>query len=83
MQQPFRLGRVNWDQLLQKIEARKYSWIIGEERVHTALEVLERIGTAEARRLLHQLGQGEPSEPLTQKAKAACERFAKRPVAKP
>jgi WD40 repeat protein len=41
-----------------------------------ALELLERIGTPEARRLLDSLAQGSPEAPLTQQARAARDRLA-------
>jgi WD40 repeat protein len=42
-----------------------------------AVEVLERIGTPEARAVLHDLAQGAPKARLTQEAKASLERLAK------
>jgi predicted NACHT family NTPase len=55
------------------------------ERVRTfrSLEVLERAGTAEARQVLEALAQGAPGARLTEEAKAAAERLAKRSAAKP
>ena len=52
-------------------------------RMLRALEALERIGTPEARQLLHQLGQGAPEAWLTREAKAGLQRLTRRPVAKP
>jgi hypothetical protein len=46
-----------------------------------SLEVLERSGTPRARRLLERLARGAPSR-LTQEARAALDRFGKRPVAR-
>ena len=46
-----------------------------------AVEVLERLGTPEARRLLDELGKGDPDAPLTQDARAALEWLAGRPAA--
>jgi WD40 repeat protein len=43
-----------------------------------AVEVLERIGTPEARRLLEALASGDPDSRLTQEAKASLERLARR-----
>jgi hypothetical protein len=47
-----------------------------------ALEVLEHVGTPEARRVLEALGHGAPGARLTEEAKAATERLAKRPASK-
>ena len=44
-----------------------------------AVEVLEQIGTAEAKQLLQSLASGAPGARLTQEAKASLERLAKRP----
>jgi hypothetical protein len=48
-----------------------------------AVEVLEHIGTPEARQLLEPLGQGAPAARLTQEAKASLERLKKRSTASP
>ncbi len=45
-----------------------------------ALEVLEQVATPQARDLLKALAEGAPAARLTQEAKAALERLAKRPV---
>ena len=42
-----------------------------------ALEVLERIGTPEARQILLSLAKGAPEAALTQEAKASLERLGK------
>jgi WD40 repeat protein len=47
-------------------------------RAGRALELIERIGTPEAKRLLEQLAAGAPQARLSQDAKAALERLAKR-----
>jgi WD40 repeat protein len=52
-------------------------------RAARAVEVLERLGTAEARRLLETLAGGAPDARLTQEAKAALARLNARPVADP
>jgi hypothetical protein len=43
-----------------------------------ALELLERLGTPGARRLLQELADGNPDAPLTREAKASLERLARR-----
>jgi WD40 repeat protein len=48
-----------------------------------ALEVLEHIATAEARDVLEKLAAGAPEARLTQEAKVAVDRLAKRATAKP
>ena len=48
-----------------------------------ALEVLEHLGTPEARRLLEDLAKGVPEARLTQEAKASLRRLTKRPADKP
>ncbi|MSQ93361.1 MAG: WD40 repeat domain-containing protein [Gemmataceae bacterium] len=54
-------------------------WV--EERRHSrAIEVLEYIGTPEAKKLLEPLAQGEPGSQRTQDARATLERLAKRPA---
>jgi RNA polymerase sigma factor (sigma-70 family) len=52
-------------------------------RLLRALEVLEHIGTAEARQMLESLSRGPAELWPTQEAKASLERLAKRQVAKP
>jgi hypothetical protein len=62
---------------------RKQQWTLtspvrlGELR---GLEVLERIGTAEARQILETLAGGAPEALLTQEARASLERLARRPA---
>jgi hypothetical protein len=48
-----------------------------------SVEVLEQIGTPEARTVLEALAGGAPEARLTQEAKASLERLAKRPAASP
>jgi WD40 repeat protein len=48
-----------------------------------AVEVLEHLGTPEARQLLEALAQGAPEARLTREAKASLERLARRPVPAP
>jgi hypothetical protein len=52
-------------------------------RVLRAVEVLELTGTAEARQVLRGLAEGAAGARLTQEAKAALQRLAKRPIIKP
>jgi hypothetical protein len=47
-----------------------------------AVEVLEHVGTPEARALLRELGRGAPEARLTQEAKASLDRLKKRPAAR-
>jgi hypothetical protein len=64
------------EQILKKIEEGSLS---GEQvRSLRAVEVLEQIGTPEARRLLETLATGAAEAQLTQEAKAAVERLARR-----
>jgi WD40 repeat protein len=48
-----------------------------------AVEVLERIGTAEARKLLQTIAEGTPGARLTREARAALQRLAKQPASAP
>ncbi len=50
-----------------------------EIRTLRALEVLEMIGSAEARKVLEALAAGAPGCELTAEAKAALERLSRRP----
>jgi HEAT repeat protein len=45
-----------------------------------AVEILELLGTPEARKLLQRLADGAPKARLTQEAKASLERLAQRPT---
>jgi sugar lactone lactonase YvrE len=66
-------------ELLKKIDGGAAS---GEGLRQTrALEVLEGIGTAEAKKVLEELAKGAPDARLTQEAKASLERLAKRAAA--
>jgi hypothetical protein len=66
--------------LLEAIDRQKKIEPIQQLR---ALEVLEHIGTAEARALLADLAKGVPEARLTQEAKASLLRLARRPTPKP
>ncbi len=52
-------------------------------RALRAVEVLEALGTPEARRVLEGLTDGDPEAPLTVEARASLERLARRPVTRP
>jgi hypothetical protein len=52
-------------------------------RVTRTVEVLEWIGTPEARQLLDMLAQGAPEAQPTQEAKASLQRLARRHAAIP
>jgi hypothetical protein len=67
------------EQLLQKLEGP----ITSPELLRNlrALEVLEQLGTAEARGLLEALAKGAPGHRMTEEARAALRRLAGRPVA--
>jgi hypothetical protein len=60
------LGRVKWQGLHPE-----------RARPVRAVEVLERIGTTEARQLLQALAGGAAADPLTEHARAALERLKK------
>jgi Tol biopolymer transport system component len=66
--------------LLEGIERRRAVEHLQQLR---ALEVLEHIGTAEARGLLAELAKGVPEARLTQEAKASLARLAKHPAITP
>jgi hypothetical protein len=66
----------------EQVLARVVSWpVTSPERLRElrSVEVLERIATPDARRLLEQLKLGAADADLTREAKAALERLAKRP----
>ena len=70
-------ARKRAEQLLQKVEAATPS---GERlRGLRAVAALEVMGTPEARELLRRLSAGAPEALLTQEAKAALVRLARRP----
>jgi hypothetical protein len=71
------------EQLIDKQE--REDWAPSPERLRTlrALEVLERAGTPEARRVLEALTRGAPGARLTREAQAAQERLSGRPLSKP
>jgi hypothetical protein len=55
----------------------------GQRQLVRAIEVLEQVGTPEARRLLAGLAQGAPAATLTRDAQGALDRLAKRLAARP
>jgi RNA polymerase sigma factor (sigma-70 family) len=65
------------EQLLRKYERSDWSLTSEQVRGSRALEVLERIGTAEACRLLEALAAGMPEAWLTRQAQAARDRLTK------
>ncbi len=73
--------RLRVEQLLEKISGLSMS--AEDLRVWRALEVLEYIGDAAARRVLRGLADGAPGSTQTKEAKRALERLAKRPPATP
>jgi RNA polymerase sigma factor (sigma-70 family) len=74
-------ARRRLEALLDRLDgARPSAETVREVR---AVEALELIGTPEARRLLDQLAAGPAEAPLTQEAKAAAGRLARRAAAAP
>jgi dipeptidyl aminopeptidase/acylaminoacyl peptidase len=66
--------------ILEDIESARISQLLQQVR---AVEVLEHIGTPEARALLEDIAKGIPEARLTQEGKASLTRLKKRPVPKP
>jgi hypothetical protein len=62
------------EKLLEK-QVTGQSLTSDELRALRAVEVLERIGTPEARQVLAELAQGAEGSSLTREAKAACQRL--------
>jgi RNA polymerase sigma factor (sigma-70 family) len=79
--QPSAEAVVRVKRLLDKLEqtALSLEWV----RALRALEVLEHLGTPEAKEVLTKLAHGEPEAPLTREAKAILKRLAMRPGIKP
>jgi hypothetical protein len=69
------------EQLLEKLTGTVLS--SEQLRLLRALEVLEEVGTAEARRVLERLSKGAPGALPTREAQAALARLAGRSAAKP
>jgi WD40 repeat protein len=69
------------EQLLERATSQGLS--TDQLRLVRALEVLEQVGTAEARRVLEDLARGAPGALPTREAQAALDRLARRSSAKP
>lgn len=69
------------EQVLAKVENR----VLSSEELRTwrAMEVLEHIGTPEARQVLEKLAQGASGHCITEEAKASLDRLAKQQAAAP
>src|SRR5262249_37178392 len=72
------------ERILEQVEKRRgpdfpSDWL----RVLRTIEVLEKIGNAEARQVLESLGREVPELQLAREARAALERLTKRPAASP
>lgn len=63
--------------LLEKNKERRFTWPQEVLRALRAIDVLEKIGTPDARALLAKLADGAPEENLKQEAKRSLERLAK------
>jgi hypothetical protein len=72
--QPSLEARRRVEQLLARLEA----WTPERLRTYRALQVLERLATPEARRLLRSLADGAPDARLTREARACLLRLARR-----
>jgi tricorn protease-like protein len=71
--------RLRIEQLLYKLALQQDSAAFSaRRRALRVIEILEHIGTAEARRLLHDLAQGAPEARLQQEARAALDRLSMR-----
>jgi WD40 repeat protein len=66
------------ERLLERVAAEREAPPPDRLRMLRALELLERIGTPEARQLLQQLAEGAPAAWLTREAKASLQRLARR-----
>jgi hypothetical protein len=66
------------EQVLEKLEAPATD--AEQLRALRSVEVLEHVGTVQARKVLEALATGAPAARLTQEARASLDRLAKRPV---
>jgi hypothetical protein len=71
------------ERLLEKLKRDEWEPSLDRLRTLRALEVLERIGTSEAKQVLRGLAQGAPEARLTRDAQAALQRLARRPAPEP
>jgi RNA polymerase sigma factor (sigma-70 family) len=72
--------RQRLDRLIEQLEPSRSPRLL---RLLRAIEVLEHIGSPEARALLQGLGQGAPGARLTREARLACRRLGGHPTARP
>jgi RNA polymerase sigma factor (sigma-70 family) len=77
--QPGPEARRRLEQLLEKQERARWSPSPDQLRTRRALEVLERAGTPEARRVLETLAAGAPGARITQDARGVLARLSRRP----
>jgi hypothetical protein len=74
--QPSLEARRRIERLLKQVRGERLSPSPRRRRAVSAIEVLERIGTTEARQVLSALARGAPAAALTVDAKGALERLA-------
>jgi WD40 repeat protein len=76
-------ARRRLEQLLEQLREQIDEFVTQPEhaRALRAVEVLEHVGTPQAREVLGQLAQGAPDARLTREAKVALDRLARRPAA--
>lgn len=73
--------RVRIEEIMRPLETRQYE--PAYLRALRAVEVLERVGAADARQLLERLAQGAPPARLTVEARQALDRLARKAVSLP
>jgi hypothetical protein len=79
--QPALEARQRMEELLEKLDGPNPSPT--QLRIIRAVQVLEQIADAPARKLLEKLAHGSPEARLTREARAAVERLSKRPATMP